>query len=104
MGCSSKIEYSVEVKNRTTSTLEAITISWRDNYSVRLGNIYPGSGAGEAFITAPTEKTILSYHLAEREVKKVIEIMGKIPKNQSGMIIIYIRENDVIDIEFKNDK
>ncbi len=103
-GCKSEPEYSVVVRNRTVNSLEALKIYWGDNYIVQLGNIYPNSGKEEGIIKPPNGKTVLTYLLNDKEIKKEIDIIGKIPKNESGRIILYIRENDVVDVEFKKGK
>ena len=95
--------YSVDVSNNLKVKIGAVKIRWTDNYSVQLGDIYPNSGAGEDFVHAPKGKTILSYYVGDKEIKKEIDIIGIIPKNQSGSIIINIMENDVVEIKFKNN-
>jgi len=68
------------------------------------GDISIGSGKEVGIVYYPKANILLTYREGKREVNKEIDITNIIPKKQSGRIIIYIRENDVIDIEFEKDK
>ncbi len=102
--CKDESTYTVEVNNKSKNKLEAVKIFWGTNHkSLGYGHIYPNTGKVVGVVLKPEGKTILSYSLGDEKIKKELDIMSKIPKNQSGEIIIYIHSNKDIKIKFKKE-
>ena len=100
--CVDEATYTVEVNNESKNRLEAVQIFWGTNHkSLGYGHIYPNTGKVVGIVLKPKGKTTLVYSLGGKKIKKELDIMSKIPKNQSGEIIINIYSNKDVKIKFK---